>query len=30
MELTLRQMEYFLAVLDTGSMTKAAQKCHAS
>jgi len=30
MELTLRQMEYFLAVLDTGSMTKAAQNCHAS
>lgn len=29
-ELTLRQMEYFLAVLDTGSMTKAAQRCHAS
>lgn len=30
MELTLRQMEYFLAVLDTRSMTKAAQRCHAS
>lgn len=29
-ELTLRQMEYFLAVLDTGSMTKAAENCHAS
>lgn len=29
-EITLRQMEYFLAVLDTGSMTKAAQSCHAS
>ncbi|WP_115932451.1 LysR family transcriptional regulator [Citricoccus nitrophenolicus] len=30
MDLTLRQMEYFLAALDTGSMTKAAKRCHAS
>lgn len=29
-DITLRQMEYFLAVLDTGSMTKAAQRCHAT
>lgn len=29
-DVTLRQMQYFLAVLDTGSMTKAAQSCHAS
>lgn len=30
MEVTLRQMEYFLAVMDTGSMTQAARSCHAS
>lgn len=30
MDVTLRQMEYFLAALDTGSMTAASKRCHVS
>ena len=29
-DISLRQLEYFLAVVDTGSMSAAAVRCHAS